>query len=132
MDTLSKQERSRLMGRIRSSGNKSTELRLMRIMRQFGITGWRRNSRLPGKPDFVFPRSKVAVFVDGDFWHGNPVSYRVPKTHSDYWKAKIQRNIERDREVTAELESMGWRVIRIWESLLDDEHVVAATISIEL
>jgi len=120
------------MARIKSSGNKSTEARLVQIMRRFGIKEWRRGSRLIGKPDFVFPRSKVAVFVDGDFWHGNPAYYRIPKTNAVYWERKIQRNIERDREVTVELIRLGWRVIRIWESNLKDEYAVAARISFEL
>lgn len=132
MDMLSRWERSRLMARIKSSGNLSTEVRLAQTMRRFGITGWRRGSRLVGKPDFVFPRSKVAVFVDGDFWHGNPAKYRIPKTNAEYWEKKIQRNIERDKEVTAELVRLGWKVVRFWESNLQDEYAVAARISFEL
>ncbi len=132
MDTLSRRERSRLMARIKSSGNKSTEVRLTQIMRRFGIKGWRRGSRLFGKPDFVFPKCKVAIFVDGDFWHGNPACYRIPKTSAEYWERKIQRNIERDEEVKVELVRIGWRVLRLWESNLKDEYAVAARISFEL
>src|SRR5881398_1970603 len=76
---------------------------------------------LPGKPDFVFCRQKVAIFVDGDFWHGNPNSFRIPKTNQAYWSAKIERNRARDVEATAELEALGWTVFRIWESSLRDE-----------
>ena len=120
------------MARIRSRGNRSTELRLIRILRKYAIRGWRRGSRLPGKPDFVFCRQKVAIFVDGDFWHGNPNSFRIPKTNQAYWSAKIERNRARDVEATAELEALGWTVFRIWESSLRDEEAVAGRLKLLL
>ena len=95
-------------------------------MRRYKIKGWRRGSKLPGKPDFVFPRSRVAVFVDGDFWHGNPKMKRLPKSNTDYWREKIRSNRARDRKVNRALEALGWRVVRIWESSLRDEEAVAA------
>lgn len=131
-DNLSTKERSKLMGRIPSNGNKSTEIRLIGIMRRFRISGWRRGSGLPGKPDFVFPVAKVAVFVDGDFWHGHPLKRRVPKTNSAYWRKKIDGNIARDAEVNQILEEMGWRVFRTWESVLCDEEAVAAKLRLLL
>jgi DNA mismatch endonuclease (patch repair protein) len=67
------------------------------------------------RPDIVFTRAKVAVFVDGCFWHGCPAHQRVPKTNSDYWVPKLQRNIERDREVDDALAAAGWRIVRVWE-----------------
>ncbi len=124
-DMFPRAERSRIMGRIRSRGNLLTELRLIRIMRAHGITGWRRGSSLPGKPDFVFPKGRLAVFVDGDFWHGNPNNFRLPKTNLDYWRQKILGNRRRDRAVSRALRKLGWRVLRFWQSSLADERAVA-------
>jgi len=72
-------------------------------------------SDLPGKPDFVFPSSKLVVFVDGCFWHGCPNCYRRPRSNREYWDGKAKRNRARDREVNRALSSMGWRVMRFWE-----------------
>lgn len=81
---------------------------------------YRRRSRLVGRPDLVFPGSRVLVFVDGDFWHGRYLDERVTrgdfKTNADYWIPKLRRNAERDREVTQVLTESGWRVLRVWES----------------
>lgn len=106
------------MSRIRSRANRTTELRFIRFCRKFGITGWRRGSKLFGKPDFVFSRVRVVVFVDGDFWHGNPKTRRTPKTNQEYWEKKIRSNRRRDRLVTKTLKDSGWRVLRVWESEL--------------
>jgi DNA mismatch endonuclease (patch repair protein) len=118
------------MSRIRSRGNWSTEYRLIQIMRRYKISGWRRRSTLPGKPDFVFRRAKLVVFVDGDFWHGNPKKFRAPKSNVEYWEQKINGNRARDREINRKLERLGWRVIRIWESSLADEEAIAAKIAL--
>lgn len=120
------------MSHIRSRGNRTTELRLIRIMRRYKIKGWRRGSKLPGKPDFVFPRARVAVFVDGDFWHGNPRKYRIPKSNSDYWREKIRGNQARDRQVNRLLKQLGWRVVRIWESSLRDDEAIAGRLRLLL
>jgi DNA mismatch endonuclease (patch repair protein) len=114
-DIFSKTKRSQLMSRIRSHGNAATELRLVCLLKNFGVTGWRRNQKIFGKPDFVFPKLKLAVFVDGCFWHGCPRCYGTPKSNRAFWKNKICRNRERDRLVTRTLRSRGWRVVRIWE-----------------
>lgn len=118
MDSLSKAERSRLMGRIRSRGNQSTEFKLIEIFREQGVAGWRRNQPLEGKPDFVFPKAKLAVFVDGCFWHGCPVHGRIPKGNAAFWREKIERNQRRDRQVNRRLRAKGWHVMRIWEHAL--------------
>ncbi len=123
-DTLSPEERSRNMANIRSRGNAATELRFLYILRKYKIAGWRRGIPLPGKPDFVFPFARVAVFIDGDFWHGNPKSFRLPKTNVEYWKAKIEGNRKRDRRINAILKSRGWKVLRFWQSSLDKEYLV--------
>jgi DNA mismatch endonuclease, patch repair protein len=103
------------MAQVKSRGNKSTEKRLIAIFREAGIKGWRRTYPLFGNPDFVFRKERVAVFVDGCFWHGHPTKCRLPQTNREYWVRKIQRNKKRDREVTRYLGEKGWKVIRIWE-----------------
>ncbi|HEY0864555.1 MAG TPA: very short patch repair endonuclease [Lacunisphaera sp.] len=114
-DFLSKRKRSELMSRVRSSGNKGTELRLIQVFRANGITGWRRGSKLPGKPDFVFQKLRVALFVDGCFWHGCPKHATWPRTRAAFWKAKIEGNRARDRKVNRLLKTKGWKVVRVWE-----------------
>ena len=103
------------MSRIRGSGNKATELKLVVIFRIHGVTGWRRQAAVFGKPDFVFPKLRVAVFVDGCFWHGCPIHATQPKQNAAFWFTKIERNKARDRLVTRTLRAQGWRVMRIWE-----------------
>jgi DNA mismatch endonuclease (patch repair protein) len=118
-DIWSKQKRSEVMSLIRSRGNKATELRLIEIFREYGITGWRRNQPLLGKPDFTFRRERVVVFVDGCFWHGCPKCYKRPGSNREFWDAKISNNRKRDRYVSRELRCLGWQVVRIWQHQLD-------------
>ena len=129
-DTFTPKMRSACMSRIRSNGNYTTELRFVRLLRRYRIRGWRRRSKMFGKPDFVFHRAKVVVFIDGDFWHGNPKKYRLPKSNCDYWHAKIGSNKRRDRLVNRTLRKQGWTVVRIWESDLREEEAIAAKLSI--
>lgn len=114
-DTLSPSARSARMALVRSTGNKSTELRLIQIMRQLKICGWRRRYPLPGRPDFTFPSLRLAVFVDGCFWHGCPAHCRRPKSRTSYWNEKIAANKARDIRATKALSSKGWTVLRLWE-----------------
>lgn len=116
------------MSLIRSRGNKATELRLIAIFREFGITGWRRNQILFGKPDFTFRRGKVVVFVDGCFWHGCPKCYRRPRSNQEFWDKKIAANRKRDRHVNRELRLLGWQVLRVWQHQLDKPKRVAGRI----
>ena len=115
VDTFSKTERSRIMASVKSKNNKSTEIAFISILKDKGIAGWRRNYPLHGKPDFVFPRSKIAVFIDGCFWHKCPKHCRLPASNKDYWHGKIERNRVRDKKVSKNLKDKGWKVIRIWE-----------------
>jgi DNA mismatch endonuclease (patch repair protein) len=117
-DIFTREKRSAVMARIRSHGNRATELRLVALMREHGITGWRRRARVFGSPDFVFRAAKVAVFVDGCFWHGCPRHGTMPRGNRAFWKAKLTRNAARDREVTRALRKAGWRVVRVWECAL--------------
>ncbi|MFH1672755.1 MAG: very short patch repair endonuclease [Pseudomonadota bacterium] len=121
MDTVSTQERSRVMAKVKARGNKSTELKLVKIFKEYSIKGWRRNYPLTGKPDFVFPKSRLAIFVDGCFWHGCQEHCRIPASHRDYWVSKINRNKKRDRSVTKKLRLKNWTVIRLWEHELKGE-----------
>ena len=111
--------RRELMSRVRSTGNRTTEKRLASLLRQAGLTGWRRRQPLIGHPDFVWLNLKLAIFVDGCFWHGHNCGKNVtPKTNAAAWRDKIQRNQSRDRRVTRRLRQQGWSVIRIWECRL--------------
>ncbi len=117
-DIFTKAKRSALMAAIRGKGNKATELRMIAIFRAHGITGWRRGVALFGKPDFVFRAERVAVFVDGCFWHACPRHGTKPAGNRAFWKKKFARNVERDREVTRTLRKAGWKVLRVWEHAL--------------
>lgn len=115
-DVLTKEQRSYNMSVIKSSNTKSTEITLAKLFRVYGIVGWRRNNkRIFGRPDFVFLKNKIAVFVDGCFWHGCPRCYISPKSNKAFWDKKIKTNIKRDRLVTKELKNKHWNVLRIWE-----------------
>ena len=115
MDNIPSATRSRIMAQVRSRGNRSTELALIRILRRHRITGWRRRVPLEGKPDFVFSESRTVVFVDGCFWHGCPQHCRLPNTRHNYWQSKIEANVIRDRMVSRTLRKAGWTVLRFWE-----------------
>ncbi|MBI5185290.1 MAG: DNA mismatch endonuclease Vsr [Nitrospinae bacterium] len=114
-DCFSPFMRSQVMSAVRSKGNKSTELSLINIFRNKSIKGWRRNYKLLGSPDFVFPKKRTVVFADGCFWHGHKCRNTKPKQHADYWANKILRNTARDKFITRTLKQAGWHVIRIWE-----------------
>ncbi|HUT59268.1 MAG TPA: DNA mismatch endonuclease Vsr [Phycisphaerae bacterium] len=111
--------RAQLMSRVRSTGNQTTERRLAVLLRKARLSGWRRQRPILGRPDFVWPRAKVAVFVDGCFWHGHDCGKNIsPKTNVRAWGEKIRRNRERDRRVNRSLREQGWRIVRIWECQL--------------
>ena len=102
------------MSRIRGK-NTSPEMKLRKMLWESGLRGYRVHYKLPGKPDIVFTRKKVVVFVDGCFWHKCPVCFRPPETNAEFWNEKLQKNVERDLRVTQELETLGWVVLRFWE-----------------
>jgi DNA mismatch endonuclease, patch repair protein len=149
-DVFSKSKRSEVMSRIRLRGNQDTEVALAKLFRRNKITGWRRQVQLRiankelrtkagggGKiirnskfkirhfkvrPDFIFPELKLAIFVDGCFWHGCPKHGTKPKGNAVFWRRKFSRNIARDRLVTRTLRKTGWHVLRIWEHELSRKH----------
>jgi DNA mismatch endonuclease (patch repair protein) len=133
-DVFSKAKRSEVMSRIRGRGNKDTELVLMRLFRLNQITGWRRHAEVriqnsavrsfKVRPDFIFPKLRVAIFVDGCFWHVCPKHATQPKGNRAFWKNKFARNQARDRLVNRTLRKTGWRVLRIWEHELSRKNEV--------
>ncbi|MFH0991456.1 MAG: very short patch repair endonuclease [bacterium] len=114
-DVFTKKKRSEVMSHIRAYGNKETELALAKLLRVNGVTGWRRHEKLLGKPDFVFRESRLAVFVDGCFWHCCPKHSNMPLNNRLFWRKKLNANKKRDVFVNKELRKQGWRVVRIWE-----------------
>ncbi|OQY89956.1 MAG: very short patch repair endonuclease [Anaerolineae bacterium UTCFX1] len=114
-DTFSTKKRSEIMRAIKSRGNASTEKKLIQLFKTNKISGWRRNSTILGRPDFAFPQRRIALFADGCFWHGHGCRNLTPAQNAEYWRKKIQRNMERDKEVTRTLKKQNWQVVRIWE-----------------
>ena len=114
-DVFNNEKRSEIMKHVRSKNNKSTELKLIQIFDENHIVGWRRNYPVKGHPDFVFLDKKIAIFVDGCFWHGHDCRNTRPSDNAEYWQKKRERNIKHDKEVTALFEQRDWTVIRIWE-----------------
>lgn len=131
-DVFSRAKRSEVMSRIRGKGNESTELALASAFRKAGIKGWRRHvaikldlgpkvakrlgkAQLLVRPDFVFRREKVAVFVDGCFWHRCPLHSKLPENNREFWEYKLSRTVWRDRLVSRGLRRKGWNIQRIWE-----------------
>lgn len=114
-DVFDSKKSSDIMSKVRSNNNKSTELALIKFFKENKITGWKRNYPVKGHPDFVFLDKKIAVFVDGCFWHGHDCRNTRPSDNAEYWQRKRERNIKHDKEVTAMFENRGWTVIRIWE-----------------
>ena len=114
-DVFDPQKRSNVMRQIKSKKNKSTEIRLIEIFNKNNVTGWKRNYPVRGHPDFVFLKCRIAVFVDGCFWHGHDCRNTRPETNKEFWQKKRERNIKHDQEITELFEKRGWTVVRIWE-----------------
>lgn len=149
-DIFTKAKRSAVMSRIQSRNNKATELALVSLFRRSHIVGWRRHialrlheSRLKKeakerrastrvRPDFVFRHCRLAVFVDGCFWHGCPSHGTKPKSNAPFWQAKLASNTARDQYATKSLRLRKWRVLRIWEHQLGNESRVIARVKREM
>ena len=114
MDNLTPEQRRKNMQNIRSEGTRP-ELLIAKELRRQKIYFAKNVKTITGKPDFVFRRKKVAVFVDSDFWHGHRTRCIMPKSNCGYWEQKIAGNKERDKQVTRALKKNGWTVIRLWE-----------------
>ena len=131
-DIFTKEKRSNIMSHIKSKKNKSTELKLIQEFKKEGITGWRRNYRVKGHPDFVFLDQKIAVFVDGCFWHGHDCRNTKPVENREFWDQKLGRNKQRDQEVNALFEARGWTVVRIWECELKKKNAEILSQKLEM
>jgi len=123
-DTVDRRTRSYVMSRIRKTGNKSTELRAIAVLRAHGIKGWIRHPRsIIGTPDLYFPKKRLAVFLQGCFWHGcsHCTWGKTPKSHPEYWLPKLENNRRRDARVRRSLQRAGYRTTWIWEHELRSE-----------
>lgn len=114
MDNLTAEQRRKNMQNIRSTGTKPERM-IMETLKKRRIYFAAYVSKLKGKPDIVFRRKKVVIFIDSDFWHGHPYRCIMPKTNPEYWSQKISGNRQRDEQVNQELREKGWTVIRLWE-----------------
>lgn len=114
VDNLTPKQRTKNMRSIRSENTKP-ELKISRELKRLRIYFSTHPKTIIGKPDFLFRKKKIAVFIDSDFWHGNHARFKMPKSNIRYWKAKIKGNKDRDKRATDTLRQTGWKVIRIWE-----------------
>jgi len=107
---------SRVMSANKAKGTKP-EIILKKVLREAGIKGYRLNwKKAPGRPDIAFPGKKMAIFVNGCFWHRCPYcNYKLPKTNTSFWSEKFSKNISRDKKKAADLEKLDWQVFIIWE-----------------
>ena len=129
---MSPTARSRVMRAVRSSNAKSTERRFRAILAAKGVGHWKSGqSQLPGKPDLVFFDRRLAVFLDGCFWHGCPQCYRRPNSRREYWDAKLASNVARDVRSTNDLLAIGWQVLRFWEHEIRDQPVTCVSTIVE-
>lgn len=113
-DVLTKKQRSYNMTRIKSK-NTGPELVLRKLLSQNKVRGFRLQYKIFGRPDLAFPKNKLAVFIDGCFWHKCPICFVKPTSHIEFWNKKIRNNLKRDKEVNKLLTKNGWKVLRIWE-----------------
>jgi len=113
-DVLTKEQRKLNMSRIRAK-NTGPEVKIRKLLFAVGIRGYRIHHNLAGKPDIVFTKKKIVIFIDGCFWHKCPICFQEPETRKEFWMKKIQSNIDRDKKVNELLKNDGWKVIRIWE-----------------
>jgi DNA mismatch endonuclease (patch repair protein) len=112
------------MAAVKSRGNQTTEKKLLVLLRKHRLKGWRRHFPIQGTPDFCWPKQKIAIFVDGCFWHGCPSCYKLPKSNVAFWTKKIERNRRHDRKITSRLRRNGWRVLRVWECRLSKTRTI--------
>lgn len=114
--------------------NTKPELQVRMILRDIGFPGYRLDwKKVPGRPDIAYPGRRIAIFVNGCFWHRCPrCNLPLPKTHTEFWQEKFTRNIRHDREVRETLESLGWTVITIWECELKDPDTLRDRLTVAL
>lgn len=127
-DVLTRKERSYNMSMIKCSNTKP-EISLRKFLFDSGYRGFRLNYKLLGKPDIVFPQKKVALFIDGCFWHKCPKCFKKPETNKKFWRVKIDANVKRDKIVNRLLKKQGWDVIRIWEHEIKNNKLLEKRLS---
>jgi DNA mismatch endonuclease (patch repair protein) len=125
MDRLTKQKRSELMGRV-GAKNTAPEIKVRSLIHRLGYRFRLHSKKLPGTPDLVFPSRKKVIFVHGCFWHGHQdcPKFRIPKSNSEFWQAKLQANISRDDRNIKELSKLGWTSLVIWQCELQEPRKV--------
>jgi DNA mismatch endonuclease (patch repair protein) len=130
-DVLTQEQRRLNMSHIRAK-NTGPEVKLRKLLFAHGTRGYRIHFDLPGKPDIVFTKKKIAIFIDGCFWHKCPICFKEPETRNEFWMKKIQSNIDRDKKVNAQLKTEGWTILRLWEHEIrkDPENAVKKIITI--
>jgi DNA mismatch endonuclease (patch repair protein) len=133
MDRLSAERRSWNMSRIRGQ-NTVPERRVRSLLHRLGFRFTLRNQKLPGRPDIVLKSRKTAIFVHGCFWHRHKACKNsvLPKTRAEFWLAKLNGNVARDRETSAALKRQGWRVVTVWECEVEDEVQLSQRLLAEL
>ncbi|MFC1789648.1 very short patch repair endonuclease [Patescibacteria group bacterium] len=114
MDVLTKKQRSYCMSQIKSSGT-VIEKYFRQYLKKKGLRGYLNNAKITGRPDLYFPREKIAIFIDGCFWHKCPKCYKKPRSNVKFWNKKIKDNKRRDKNVNKILKKKGIRVLRFWE-----------------
>jgi DNA mismatch endonuclease (patch repair protein) len=124
MDRVTREVRSKIMASVRTAGG-TTERKMEKLLRHRGIRGYKKQWPVAGKPDFAWPKSKVAVFVDGCFWHGCPRCDRPSKSNTKFWRLKILSNRRRDARVSRKLRKAGWSVLRVWECRISEERTMS-------
>lgn len=126
-DVYDKEKRSSIMKCVRSKENKSTEIKLMSLFKDNNIKGWRRYYKVKGHPDFVFLDRRIAIFVDGCFWHGHDCRNTRPADNAYYWVQKLEKNMLHDKDITRLFEKRGWTVLRVWECELKRKNISQTT-----
>lgn len=121
-DVFSKEKRSEIMSKIKGKNTK-VELLVFRELRKRGVYFQKHYKRVPGRPDIALPRKKIAVFIDGDFWHGYNYAKTKKRLPKEYWRAKIEANMARDVKNRRKLRGMGWRIMRVWEHQLNKKYL---------
>jgi DNA mismatch endonuclease (patch repair protein) len=128
MDRVSPEVRSKIMAAVRSRGNYSTEQRMESLLRRSHLSGYRKQWSVSGRPDFAWPKLKVALFIDGCWWHGCPRCKRCKKpakSNAKFWQSKVLANKRHDRKVSRQLRRDGWKVLRVWECAVSAERTLA-------
>ena len=119
-DSFTKEKRSEVMSKIRSKETQIEQI-VFKYLRKQGVYFQKHYKKAPGSPDIALPRKKIAIFIDGDFWHGWQFSKKKGKLPKKYWLAKIESNIQRDKRNHAKLRREGWRTLRVWEHQLKNQ-----------